>query len=97
MDTAARGAPGGSGGAEPLLGELEARVQAVVRASSWWERHGVDGSILALSLLALPPGEDPGTRGHGRQGARLGGGCEEGDEEGGGRSWRDVACWGPPI
>ncbi|ELK12388.1 fatty acid desaturase 6 [Pteropus alecto] len=52
----ARGAPQGSGGAEALLGELEARVQDVVRASSWWERHGVDCAILALSLLALPSG-----------------------------------------
>lgn len=84
METAARGAPRGSGGAEPLLRELEARVQDVVRASSWWERRGVDCSILALSLLALPPGEGRGTRdtAPGRPGARLGGGCEEGDEEG---------------
>ncbi|XP_059527121.1 fatty acid desaturase 6 [Myotis daubentonii] len=56
METAAPGAPRGGGGAERLLGELEARVQDVVRASSWWERHGLDCSILALSLLALPPG-----------------------------------------
>ncbi|KAM5216619.1 fatty acid desaturase 6 isoform 1-T1 [Hipposideros larvatus] len=53
---AAAGAPQGSDGAETLLSELEARVQDVVRASSWWERHGVDCAILALSLLALPPG-----------------------------------------
>ncbi|XP_047613577.1 fatty acid desaturase 6 [Phacochoerus africanus] len=53
---AAGDAPAGSRGAEALLGELEARVQDVVRASSWWERHGVDCAILALSLLALPPG-----------------------------------------
>ncbi|KAG8509609.1 Fatty acid desaturase 6 [Galemys pyrenaicus] len=52
----ARGAPRGIGGAEALLGELEARVQDVVRASSWWERHGLDCAILALSVLALPAG-----------------------------------------
>lgn len=59
---AAGDAPAGSRGAEALLGELEARVQDVVRASSWWERHGVDCAILALSLLALPPGEGRGDR-----------------------------------
>ncbi|XP_004693432.1 PREDICTED: fatty acid desaturase 6 [Condylura cristata] len=41
---------------QALLGELEARVQDVVRASSWWERHGVDCAILGLSVLALPAG-----------------------------------------
>ncbi|GAB1297046.1 Fatty acid desaturase 6 [Apodemus speciosus] len=52
----ARSAPPGDGAAEALLRELERQVQAVVRASSWWERHGVDCAILALSLLALPAG-----------------------------------------
>uniref|UniRef100_A0A8C5K975 Fatty acid desaturase domain family, member 6 n=1 Tax=Jaculus jaculus TaxID=51337 RepID=A0A8C5K975_JACJA len=52
----APGAPPGDRGAETLLGELERRVQEVVKASSWWERHGVDCAILALSLLALPAG-----------------------------------------
>ncbi|XP_076966672.1 fatty acid desaturase 6-like [Callospermophilus lateralis] len=52
----ARGASNGDGGAEALLGELEGLVQDVVRTSSWWERHGVDCAILALSLLALPAG-----------------------------------------
>lgn len=52
----ARDAPLESGGAEALLGELEALVRDVVRASSWWERHGVDCAILALSLFALPAG-----------------------------------------
>lgn len=68
-------APQESGGAQALLSELEARVQDVVRASSWWERHGVDCAILALSLLALPPGEghgDMGTRGQRDKGAGLG-------------------------
>ncbi|XP_032097672.1 fatty acid desaturase 6 isoform X2 [Sapajus apella] len=41
---------------EALLRELEVLVQDVVRMSSWWERHGVDCAILALSLLALPAG-----------------------------------------
>ncbi|ELW68335.1 Fatty acid desaturase 6 [Tupaia chinensis] len=36
--------------------QLEALVQDVVKASSWWERHGVDCAILALSVLALPAG-----------------------------------------
>lgn len=53
----ARIAPPGDGAAEALLRELERQVQDVVRASSWWERHGVDCAILALSLLALPAGE----------------------------------------
>lgn len=52
-----RSAPPGDGAAEALLKELERQVQDVVRASSWWERHGVDCAILALSLLALPAGE----------------------------------------
>lgn len=78
METAARGAPRGSGGAEALLGELEARVQDVVRASSWWERHGVDCSILALSLLALPPGEDAGHGDTGDKGPGWGEGARKG-------------------
>lgn len=57
----ARSAPPGDGAAETLLRELERQVQDVVRASSWWERHGVDCAILALSLLALPAGETGGT------------------------------------
>ncbi|XP_038405417.1 fatty acid desaturase 6 isoform X1 [Canis lupus familiaris] len=52
----ARGAPRGDGGGEALLAELEALVRDVERASSWWERHGVDCAILALSLLSLPAG-----------------------------------------
>lgn len=48
--------PAEGGGAEALQRELEARVRAVVGASSWWERHGVDCAILALSLLVLPAG-----------------------------------------
>ncbi|XP_049625631.1 fatty acid desaturase 6 [Suncus etruscus] len=48
--------PAEGGGSEALLRELETRVRAVVGASSWWERHGLDGAILALSLLVLPAG-----------------------------------------
>ncbi|XP_006869744.1 PREDICTED: fatty acid desaturase 6 [Chrysochloris asiatica] len=55
MEPAGRGLEG-RGGAELLQGELEALVQDVVKASSWWERHGVDCAILALSLLAVPAG-----------------------------------------
>lgn len=52
-----RSTPPGDGAAEALLRELERQVKDVVRASSWWERHGVDCAILALSLLALPAGK----------------------------------------
>lgn len=55
-------APRQDGRAEQLLGELEALVKDVVRASSWWERRGVDCAILVLSLLALPAGEGHGTQ-----------------------------------
>lgn len=47
------------GGEESLMAELSERVQKVVKSSSWWERHGVDASILACSLLALPAGRSP--------------------------------------
>lgn len=41
---------------EALMAELSELVQKVVRSSSWWERHGVDISILAGSFLLLPAG-----------------------------------------
>ncbi|XP_042304145.1 fatty acid desaturase 6 [Sceloporus undulatus] len=41
---------------ESLMGELSEMVQRVVRSSSWWERHGLDGIILALNFLSLPIG-----------------------------------------
>lgn len=41
---------------EALMSELSELVQEVVRSSSWWERHGVDISILACSFLLLPAG-----------------------------------------
>uniref|UniRef100_A0A8D2LCV9 Fatty acid desaturase 6 n=1 Tax=Varanus komodoensis TaxID=61221 RepID=A0A8D2LCV9_VARKO len=41
---------------ESLMGELSEMVQEVVKNSSWWEKHGVDGMIVALNFLALPVG-----------------------------------------
>ncbi|XP_010184757.1 PREDICTED: fatty acid desaturase 6, partial [Mesitornis unicolor] len=41
---------------EALMAELSGLVQEVVKSSSWWERHGVDISILACSFLLLPAG-----------------------------------------
>ncbi|NWT03601.1 FADS6 desaturase, partial [Mionectes macconnelli] len=41
---------------EALMTELSELVQKVVKSSSWWERHGVDISILACSFLLLPAG-----------------------------------------
>lgn len=41
---------------EALMGELSELVQKVVKSSSWWERHGVDISILTCSFLLLPAG-----------------------------------------
>lgn len=41
---------------ETLMTELSELVQKVVKSSSWWERHGVDISILACSFLLLPAG-----------------------------------------
>lgn len=41
---------------EALMTELSELVQKVVKSSSWWERHGMDISILACSFLLLPAG-----------------------------------------
>ncbi|XP_065549526.1 fatty acid desaturase 6 isoform X3 [Lathamus discolor] len=41
---------------EALMSELSELVQKVVKSSSWWERHGVDISILGCSFLLLPAG-----------------------------------------
>uniref|UniRef100_A0A8C3IZ23 Fatty acid desaturase 6 n=1 Tax=Chrysemys picta bellii TaxID=8478 RepID=A0A8C3IZ23_CHRPI len=41
---------------EALMGELSELVQQVVKRSSWWERHGIDDSIIALNFLILPAG-----------------------------------------
>ncbi|KAL7989468.1 hypothetical protein Chor_012134 [Crotalus horridus] len=44
------------GSAEALMGELSEMVHRAVKSSSWWERHGVDDTIIALNLLSLPLG-----------------------------------------
>ncbi|XP_070790739.1 fatty acid desaturase 6 [Pituophis catenifer annectens] len=44
------------GSEEALMGELSEMVHKVVKTSSWWERHGVDDTIIALNLLSLPLG-----------------------------------------
>ncbi|KAJ7315990.1 hypothetical protein JRQ81_002152 [Phrynocephalus forsythii] len=41
---------------ESLMKELSEKVQKVVKSSSWWERHGIDDTILALNFLILPVG-----------------------------------------
>ncbi|XP_076616307.1 fatty acid desaturase 6 [Chaetodon auriga] len=50
---------GGAGGEEAekesLMMELTRLVQKTVRESSWWERRGIDCSILAAAFLCLPP------------------------------------------
>ena len=42
---------------ESLMMELSRLVQKTVKESSWWERRGIDCSILAAGFLCLPPGE----------------------------------------
>ncbi|KAJ1129980.1 hypothetical protein NDU88_008339 [Pleurodeles waltl] len=51
-----RSPPEGSSGEEPLMGELSAMVQALVKNSSWWERHGFDCALIAMAFLFLPAG-----------------------------------------
>ncbi|XP_062976327.1 fatty acid desaturase 6 [Elgaria multicarinata webbii] len=41
---------------EFLMGELSEMVQKVVKSSSWWERHGVDCTSIALNFLTIPVG-----------------------------------------
>lgn len=56
-DVTPRAAPQRAGQPEEaLMSELSELVQKVVKSSSWWERHGVDISILACSFLLLPAG-----------------------------------------
>ncbi|XP_051273465.1 fatty acid desaturase 6 [Dicentrarchus labrax] len=40
---------------ESMMMELTRLVQKVVKESSWWERRGIDCSILAAAFLCLPP------------------------------------------
>uniref|UniRef100_A0A3Q2GLM8 Fatty acid desaturase 6 n=1 Tax=Cyprinodon variegatus TaxID=28743 RepID=A0A3Q2GLM8_CYPVA len=40
---------------ESLMMELTRLVQKVMKESSWWERRGVDCSILTAAFLCLPP------------------------------------------
>ncbi|XP_032995150.1 fatty acid desaturase 6 isoform X1 [Lacerta agilis] len=47
---------GGRRSEDSLMRELSEMVQDVVKSSSWWERHGIDGTIIALNLLSLPVG-----------------------------------------
>lgn len=42
---------------ESYMMELTRLVQKVVKESSWWERRGLDCSILAAAFLCLPPGK----------------------------------------
>ncbi|XP_013870310.1 fatty acid desaturase 6 [Austrofundulus limnaeus] len=40
---------------ETLMMELTRMVQKVMKESSWWERRGLDCSILGAAFLSLPP------------------------------------------
>ncbi|XP_056887028.1 fatty acid desaturase 6 [Takifugu flavidus] len=40
---------------ESMMMELTRLVQKTVKESSWWERRGIDCSILAAAFLCLPP------------------------------------------
>lgn len=42
---------------ESMMMELTRLVQNLVKESSWWERRGVDCSILAAAFLCLPLGK----------------------------------------
>ncbi|CAB1338619.1 unnamed protein product [Coregonus sp. 'balchen'] len=42
-------------GKESLMMELTRLVQKTVKESSWWERRGIDITILVLAFLLLPP------------------------------------------
>lgn len=43
--------------ADSLMGELSELVQNVVKKSSWWERHGIDGAIITMNFFILPVGK----------------------------------------
>lgn len=42
---------------DSMMMELTRQVQKMVKESSWWERRGVDCSILVAAFLCLPPGK----------------------------------------
>lgn len=42
---------------ESMMMELTRLVQQTVKESSWWERRGIDCSILAAAFFCLPPGK----------------------------------------
>lgn len=44
---------------ESMMMELTRLVQKTVKESSWWERRGIDCSILAAAFFCLPPGKTP--------------------------------------
>lgn len=44
---------------ESMMMELTRLVQKMVKESSWWERRGIDCSILAVAFFCVPPGETP--------------------------------------
>lgn len=44
---------------ESMMMELTRLVQKTVKESSWWERRGIDCSILAAAFICLPPGKSP--------------------------------------
>lgn len=52
-----RGAGGEEVEKESMMMELTRLVQQTVKESSWWERKGIDCSILAAAFLCLPPGK----------------------------------------
>ncbi|XP_015266228.1 PREDICTED: fatty acid desaturase 6 [Gekko japonicus] len=41
---------------DSLMGELSEMVQNIVKKSSWWERHGIDDTIIIVNFLSLPVG-----------------------------------------
>lgn len=56
-EKAGRGPGGEEAEKESMMMELTRLVQKVVKESSWWERRGIDCSILAAAFLCLPPGK----------------------------------------
>lgn len=42
---------------ETMMMELTRLVQKTVKESSWWEKRGIDCSILAAAFCCLPPGK----------------------------------------